>query len=541
MKKKTKSLVSLLIILLIITIYLVLKFVPIFVSINGDTTINIEVNSEYIDEGAINPFTRKQLNPIGNVDTTTIGKYKVAYKSFIQTLYRNVNVIDTTAPKIELIGKDIFLNPNEQYLELGANIIDNYDKDLSNDLIITNNINNQIPGQYEVEYRVSDSSGNVSETIKRNVYVIEDDFNYLNKIDDKFNLDESIIKNITDYLNLYYKSIKYLKPTDFSDLFSKDYLDNAYLVNSALDALVTYRNDYSINDLKLDDCSYSIETIEISNPEYNTIKVTLLEDSSVNFHHLNGISSKQAKVYNYFYLVKENDEYKLSKVEKEEGVFLYFDKEYKGNGIQEIDNIKDNYLKIMHDSFLMYEKQRQEVNNGQTYTSKAHTYPYDRNLAKAYAIKYGDTRNPDYDDYESNCNNFVSQCMYAGGIKMDSIDEYQWKYYNSIHDETTLDYGFTYSWTYIPSFIDYLENGDIVCSRDINLYFGEAGDVLAVDMIDQDESLSPHVILISDQIKDDNGNIIDLLICGNTNDQVNYPLSAMGYAYKKLIKIEGNK
>ena len=122
---------------------------------------------------------------------------------------------------------------------------------------------------------------------------------------------------------------------------------------------------------------------------------------------------------------------------------------------------------------------------------------------------------------------------------MDSVGSYQWKYFNTVHDEVSEGYGYSYSWTYIPSFVEYLNNGDIVNDQDVNLYFAKPGDVLAVDMIDQSISRSPHVIIISDQVLDKYGNIIDLLVCGNTNDQVNYPLSAMTYAYKKLIKIEG--
>ena len=48
-----------------------------------------------------------------------------------------------------------------------------------------------------------------------------------------------------------------------------------------------------------------------------------------------------------------------------------------------------------------------------------------------------------------------------------------------------------------------------------------------------------HVILIVDVVKDEQGNIIDFLMCGNTNDQQNYPLSAQAAIYKKLAKVEG--
>lgn len=538
MKSTRNKLLLTLFILLVISIHLSLRYLPVFVSINGDSDITIEVNSDYIDQGATNTITKKPISSTGSVDTSKLGDYKLEYKAFIQTLSRTVHVIDTTAPSIELVGKDIFLNVNENYEEPGVSIIDNYDADLLNNLVIENDINNQVPGKYSVSYKVVDNSNNISDTITRNVYVIEDDFNYLTNIDDSYNLDKKIWKTITDYLNIYYRSLKYLKTQDFSLLFSDDYKDKAYLVNSALDALVTYRNN-SINDLKMDECSYSIKTLELSYPSYNIIKVTFLEDSDLKFHFLNGISSKQSKVWNYFYLINEDDEYKLTEVLREEGIFLYFDGEYENGGITQIDQIKNNYLDLMNTSNMMYENQRKQVNDGAQYTAKQATHPYDRNSAKAYAIKYGDSRHPNYDSYESNCNNFVSQVINAGGVPMDSVGSYQWKYFNTVHDEVSQGYGYSYSWTYIPSFVEYLNNGDIVNDQDVNLYFAKSGDVLAVDMIDQSISRSPHVIIISDQVLDKDGNIIDLLVCGNTNDQVNYPLSAMTYAYKKLIKIEG--
>ena len=532
-RRKTRKL-KIILGLLIVSLFLILKFVPIFVSLNGDKTINIEVNSEFIDPGA-NSLLNTPIKVIGQLDTSKLGKYKIGYRSFIQTIYRTINVVDTTPPTINLIGKDVFINPNDEYIEEGVQIIDNYDSNLENNLTIKGSVDTSKVGTYTIEYSVKDNSGNLSESIFRNVYVIDDDFNYLNKVEDSFNLDQDILDNINNYLNRYYQSLKYLKTQDVSDLFSNEYLDYAKLLNAALDSLVDYRN-LSINDLKLDDCTYSYKVSDVSYLD-NLIKVSVLEDSSFNFHFLNGITSKQAQILIDFYLTQENGEYKLSKVLREEGIFLYFDEKYEDN--KNIESIKNEYLDILNESVIRYENLRQEVNNGLTYTAKSYTYPYDRNKVKTYAIKYADSRNPEYDFYESNCNNYVSQCMHAGGIPMDDTGTYQWKYYSFEHDEESEAYGFTYSWTYIPSFIEYLDNGDIVNSVDVNLYFGEAGDVVAIDMIDQDVSRSPHVIIVSEQIKDNNGNVLDILICGNTNDQVNLPLSAMPYAYKKLIKIDG--
>lgn len=44
---------------------------------------------------------------------------------------------------------------------------------------------------------------------------------------------------------------------------------------------------------------------------------------------------------------------------------------------------------------------------------------YNGDDAADYALEYAYLRNPEYDSFTSDCTNFVSQCIYAGGIDMD--------------------------------------------------------------------------------------------------------------------------
>ena len=124
---------------------------------------------------------------------------------------------------------------------------------------------------------------------------------------------------------------------------------------------------------------------------------------------------------------------------------------------------------------------------------------------------------------------------------MDHEGSMQWKWYSSIHDESYGKNGYSYSFTYIPSFIEYLENGDILCELDAQLYLAQEGDVIAIDFENCDLEEMAHVVLVTDVIREEDGEIRDLLICGNTNDQLDYPLSALTYPYKKLIRIYGNR
>lgn len=45
--------------------------------------------------------------------------------------------------------------------------------------------------------------------------------------------------------------------------------------------------------------------------------------------------------------------------------------------------------------------------------------PYDAAAAVAYSYQYVSERNPAYADFDSNCTNYISQCLVAGGKRMD--------------------------------------------------------------------------------------------------------------------------
>ncbi len=48
-----------------------------------------------------------------------------------------------------------------------------------------------------------------------------------------------------------------------------------------------------------------------------------------------------------------------------------------------------------------------------------------------------------------------------------------------------------------------------------------------------------HILLVTDVIKDENGNVLDLTVASNTADRWNYPLSAYIYTAPRLIHIVG--
>ena len=143
------------------------------IEITGESSIEIGYQQEYIDLGATSDY---EIEVINNVNTNEIGEYKVIYKvdsnSQKVIAIRDVTVIDTVAPVITIIGSNpIQIDLGSTYNDLGATALDDVDGDISSQIQVTNNVNINSAGSYNVIYTVTDSSGNVS-TATRVVNVV---------------------------------------------------------------------------------------------------------------------------------------------------------------------------------------------------------------------------------------------------------------------------------------------------------------------------------------------------------------------------------
>ena len=151
--------------------------------LNGALELTLYVGEEYVESG----FEARDFQNIdvsndvlitGNVDTSKAGTYKITYSLVIEqensiTLTRTINVVerDPDDIAIRLNGSEIFFLPiNALYKEQGA-VAFLEDVDISEDIKITNNINNKQIGIYEVIYEVK--VGNTSKKIVRQVVVFD--------------------------------------------------------------------------------------------------------------------------------------------------------------------------------------------------------------------------------------------------------------------------------------------------------------------------------------------------------------------------------
>ena len=175
--------------LIIISIVFTIVTITIFVIINpffklklvNSKNITINYGDKYKEYGVkANSLLfnlNKKVKVTGKVNVKRIGKYKLEYKvKYLfktKKVYRTITIVDKENPVITLNGDtNIELFAGDNYEELGYNASDNYDKDLTDKVVVDSNLDTTKVGDYTIKYSVKDSSGNYTEVV-RNVKVKE--------------------------------------------------------------------------------------------------------------------------------------------------------------------------------------------------------------------------------------------------------------------------------------------------------------------------------------------------------------------------------
>ncbi len=137
----------------------------------GDRDLVLSYGENYIEAGAVANFRGSRflrdgyweipLTETGSVDTTHLGTYTLTYSAQFGIWHteavRTVTVVDAKAPNITLFGEqELYVLPNTQYIEAGFTAYDEYDGDITDRVICTEDATG-------IHYSVSDSSGNTAE------------------------------------------------------------------------------------------------------------------------------------------------------------------------------------------------------------------------------------------------------------------------------------------------------------------------------------------------------------------------------------------
>ncbi len=158
---------------------------PVITLIGG--AVSLEQGEQYIESGYSASDDRdgnltSDVMVSGFVDTNTIGVYTLYYNvtdtagNSAVEVTRQVSVtepsLDSTPPVITLNGSsEITVQKDSAYTEAGWSATDNTGGDITNQVIVTGNVNTSVPGTYVLYYNVSDAAGNAADEVSRTVHV----------------------------------------------------------------------------------------------------------------------------------------------------------------------------------------------------------------------------------------------------------------------------------------------------------------------------------------------------------------------------------
>lgn len=138
---------------------------PIVAEATGPTGAAITYHVDVKDDKDASPVLDCQppsgaTFPLG---TTTVSCTATDYVGNVGTASFNIAVVDTTAPRISVLGDPIVVVvQHNAYLDAGATAFDLVDGDVTSRVVVTNPVDINVPASYTVRYDVSDSRGNAA-------------------------------------------------------------------------------------------------------------------------------------------------------------------------------------------------------------------------------------------------------------------------------------------------------------------------------------------------------------------------------------------
>ena len=249
------------------------------ITLTGDATVTIEVGSTYTDAGATaqdnyDGDITDDIVTVSTVDTEAVGTYTVTYdvsdannNDAVQVI-RTVNVEDTTIPVITLTGDaTVTIEVGSTYTDAGATAQDNYDGDITDDIVTVSTVDTEAVGTYTVTYDVSDANNNDAVQVIRTVNVVDTTIPVITLTGDA---------TVTIEVGSTYTDAG----ATAQDNYDGDITDDIVTVSTVdTEAVGTYTVTYDVSDANNNDAVQVIRTVNV---EDTTIPViTLTGDATV--------------------------------------------------------------------------------------------------------------------------------------------------------------------------------------------------------------------------------------------------------------------
>lgn len=354
-------------------------------------------------------------------------------------------------------------------------------------------------------------------------------------------------ETVLSLMTRYYDTLAGLELRDPADLFSPE-APAQYLGNRAVWEYVVAVRRMQRTDLDLLSYRVELECGEIDENEDGSVSFRVTENSVQNFRATRSVDSEQRNVSHQFTLVPSEDGKDRWSIAAHTqldslywtvmGRYAYRPSAPDDRGEAELEAYYQQRLEEL------LETAREDVTfrfvRGEEQAVTAQ-HSYDRAAAVAYARQWVGVRNNDWPDYSrngGNCQNFVSQCLSAGGIPMDVYSPGIWKWYGSTPNNLPVMAGRSAAWSAVVDFLDYVQSNSgygLAAVADAPYYTGSPGDIIHLGNTERWR----HTVLITDVVEDGEGNIEDYLVCSNTADLRDFPVSAYAYTRQMLIRVVG--
>lgn len=173
----------------------------------GDTTIELYQNQKYQEPGYYalvdGKINRSDIEVIGTVDTSEVGSYIITYKIGNISKTRTVNVLEDPNTNGEiylyLLGfKEISIYVGEEFSDPGAVAYNNKREDISENIVVEDNIDFDTPGVYYIKY-ILKYNDSIKE-LERKV-IVED--SYKNDLELNLNYDNQELTNENVIINIF--------------------------------------------------------------------------------------------------------------------------------------------------------------------------------------------------------------------------------------------------------------------------------------------------------------------------------------------------
>lgn len=357
---------------------------------------------------------------------------------------------------------------------------------------------------------------------------------------DGVKLPDEIKQLLLDYTTAKYKYTGELTYNSLSEYFNTD---NSYgklysgFCNTSLQYLIFARSSRSA-DLHYEEASFviTVEKVSVKSGVY-TVNYTISEKvafaicdtpaESCGIEVEARISKGSDGSYKFDILAEDTDVNLLI----EENVMDYLGYDYEQYYLKDMtppenfdsesmySNILKNLKAEAESHILSQEEMLTEYNaNPDSFALKTKAkHQYNRDKAVQYSYKWVDgeevVRNPDYSDYSiygGNCQNYVSQSIFASGIPMDWNGDEQWKWFDDWSDTSETATGRSGSWSGTEYFYEYCCKNTgfgMVTETDGNIYSAQPGDVIQYVV----DGWAHHSVIVSKVVYDDDGNVVDLL------------------------------